>query len=58
MREINKVDYFCGAFLSYLISNGVEPTLFEAGEKAKSLNLRFVILFIRFSSSTPQRKKQ
>ena len=35
MREINKVDYFCGAFLSYLISNGVEPTLFEAGEKSK-----------------------
>ena len=36
MREINKVDYFCGAFLSYLISNGVEPTLFEAGEKNKA----------------------
>lgn len=35
MRTINKVDYFCGAFLSYLISNKVEPTLFEAGEKSK-----------------------
>lgn len=37
MRKINKIDYFCGAFLSYLVSNGVEPTLFEAGDKSKIL---------------------
>ena len=36
MARINKIDFFSGAFLSYLISNGVkEPTLFEATEKSK-----------------------
>ena len=36
MARINKIDFFSGAFLSYLISNGVkEPTLFEASEKSK-----------------------
>jgi hypothetical protein len=35
--KINKVDFYCGAFLSYLITNKVEPTLFEAGEKSKIL---------------------
>lgn len=35
MSKINKIDFFCGAFLSYLISNGVEPTLFDAGDKSK-----------------------
>lgn len=35
MARINKIDFFSGAFLSYLISNGVkEPTLFEASEKS------------------------
>lgn len=33
--SIKKVDYYCGAFLSYLIFNGIEPTLFEAGEKSR-----------------------
>lgn len=35
MGRINKVDFFCGAFLSYLITNGIEPTLFDAGDKSK-----------------------
>ena len=37
MRKINKADYFYGAFLSYLISNGIEPTLFETGDKIRIL---------------------
>ncbi len=35
MGEIKRVDYFCGAFLSYLVSNKIAPTLFEAGESSK-----------------------
>lgn len=35
MAKVNKVDFYCGAFLSYLISNKVEPTLFSATEKSK-----------------------
>ena len=38
MGRINKTDYFCGAFLSYLISNNVEPTLFDAVDKSKVVN--------------------
>ena len=39
MARVNKIDFFCGAFLSYIISNGVkEPTLFEASEKSKVIN--------------------
>jgi len=38
MSRINKIDYFCGAFLSYLISNNVEPTLFDAVDKSKIVN--------------------
>ena len=30
MNRAGKINYYCGAFLSYLITNGVEPTLFEA----------------------------
>lgn len=38
MARINKIDFFCGAFLSYIISNGVkEPTLFEASENSKRI---------------------
>lgn len=57
MREINKVDYFCGAFLSYLISNGVEPTLFEAGEKSKvvEFTIRDSIYKIFFKYSTKKK---
>lgn len=35
MSKVNKVDFYCGAFLSYLISNGVEPTLFDVTENSK-----------------------
>lgn len=35
MGKVNKVDFYCGAFLSYLITNKVEPTLFNATEKSK-----------------------
>jgi len=38
MGRINRTDYFCGAFLSYLISNNVEPTLFDAVDKSKVVN--------------------
>ena len=39
--NIGRTDYFCGAFLAYLVSNRVGPTLFDAGENSK---------IIRFSS--------
>ena len=57
MRKINKVDYFCGAFLSYLIANGVEPTLFEAGEKSKvvEFTIRDVVYKVFFKYSTKKR---
>lgn len=35
MAQINKIDYFCGAFLSFLVSEKVAPTLFEAGDSSK-----------------------
>ena len=35
MAKVNKIDFYCGAFLSYIISNGAEPTLFDASEKSK-----------------------
>ena len=35
MARVNKVDFYCGAFLAYLITNGVEPTLFDAAENSK-----------------------
>lgn len=38
MSRINKIDYYCGAFISYLISNKVEPTLFDAVDKSKVIN--------------------
>ena len=37
MKKINKIDFYCGAFLSFLVSNGVEPTLFEVGDKSRIL---------------------
>ncbi len=57
MRVINKIDYFCGAFLSYLISNGVEPTLFEAGEKSKvvEFTIRDSVYKIFFKYSTKKK---
>lgn len=36
MARINKIDFFTGVFLSYLVSNKVkEPTLFDAVDKSK-----------------------
>ena len=35
MAKVNKVDYYCGSFLSYLIMNKVETTLFSVTEKSK-----------------------
>lgn len=41
MARVNKIDFYCGAFLSYIISNGAnEPTLFEDSEKS-SKRLKF-----------------
>jgi len=51
---VKKIDYFCGAFLSYLISNGIAPALFEAGEKSKivkfSTNLGDYKVYIKYST--------
>ncbi len=35
MNRANKIDFYCGAFLTYLITNGVEPTLFESTDKSR-----------------------
>ena len=35
MKKINLVDYYCGAFLTRLIANKIEPMLFEAGENSR-----------------------
>lgn len=62
MRKINKVDYFCGAFLSYLISNKVEPTLFEAGDKSKivefTIRATTYKVFLKYSTKKKTVKKQ
>lgn len=43
MAKVNKIDFYCGAFLSYIISNGAnEPTLFEDTEKS-SKKLKFTL---------------
>lgn len=35
MAKINKIDFYCGAFLSYIVSNHAkEPTLFEETDKS------------------------
>lgn len=62
MRKINRIDYFCGAFLAYLISNKVEPMLFEAGENSKIAE--FTIkdttykTFIKYSTKKREINKQ
>lgn len=38
MSEIRKIDFYCGAFLSYLVTNKIAPTLFEAGDTSKIVN--------------------
>ena len=35
MNKINKIDFYCGSFLTYLISNKVEPTLFDITDNSK-----------------------
>lgn len=43
MTKINKIDFYCGAFLSYIISNNAkEPTLFEETEKS-SKRIKFAL---------------
>ena len=59
MSRINKIDFFSGAFLSYLISNGVkEPTLFEATEKSKiikfSLRNKDYNVYLKYVSTSKQ----
>ena len=49
MKKINKIDFYCGAFLSFLVSNGVEPTLFEAGDKSRILE--FLLKQTKYSFS-------
>ena len=62
MKKINKIDFYCGAFLSFLVSNGVEPTLFEAGDKSRILE--FLLkqtkykAFLKYSSKNNSSVKQ
>lgn len=55
-----KANYYCGAFSTYLISNNVEPVLFDAGKD--STMIRFSIgpkdykAFIKYSASPSKTK--
>lgn len=53
--NINKIDFYCGAFLSYLITNKVEPTLFDATDKSKvirfSLRSQDYNIYLKYSTS-------
>lgn len=55
-----KANYYCGAFSTYLISNNVEPVLFDAGKNSKAI--RFSIgskdynAFIKYSASPSKTK--
>jgi len=55
MNKVNKVDFYCGAFLSYLITNKVEPTLFDATDKSKvvrfSLKTTDYNIYVKYNSS-------
>lgn len=61
MARVNKIDFFCGAFLTYLITNGVEPTLFEATEKSKivkfSLRDKDYNIYLKYVSTSKQSTK-
>ena len=39
MNKVNKIDYYSGAFLSYLNANGTEPTVLGGTEKCKVIRL-------------------
>lgn len=58
MSRVNRIDFFCGAFLSYLITNKVEPTLFEATEKSKivqfSLRDKDYNVYLKYVSTSKQ----
>ena len=63
MATINKVDFFCGAFLSYIVCNGVkEPTLFEAQEKSKivkfALKNKDFNVYIKYTTSGTDKIKK
>lgn len=55
VSDIKKVDFYCGAFLSYLITNKIAPTLFEAGENYKTVkfetNCGNYKVYIKYSRS-------
>lgn len=57
MNKINKLDFYCGAFLSYLIGNGCgEPTLFDVTDKSKIINFMLrnknYNLFLKYSGTS------
>ena len=58
--KTRKVDSYCGAFVTYLISNNAEPVLFDAGKSSKII--RFSIgekdykAFLKYSAS-PRKTK-
>lgn len=58
MSKVNKIDFYCGAFLSYLITNGVEPTLFDASDKSKivtyTLRNNEYNTYLKYSSQNEQ----
>lgn len=54
MSDIRKIDFYCGAFLSYLVKNDIPPTLFEAGDNGKIVkfqtNYDYYKIYIKYST--------
>lgn len=62
MSRINKIDFFTGVFLSYIVTNKVkEPTLFDAVDKDSKV-IRFSLkdkdynIYLKYSTSLDERK--
>lgn len=59
---VKKIDFYCGAFLSYLIFNGITPALFEAGEKSRivkfSTNLGDFKVYMKYTTNCNQSDKK
>ena len=57
MAKINKIDYYCGAFLSYLVSNGAnEPVMFDSGD-SNSKGISFAVKYKNYNAYVKYVKK-
>ena len=60
MKKINQIDYYCGAFLTRLIANKIEPMLFEAGENSRivEFTIRSVTYKVYFKYAASKATKE